>query len=92
LSLLDRRTGQAITTSPQKYRRIAARRGPTRALVAVVHSILTSVWHMLTTGEVYRDPRPDFAECQPARTRARAVKQIEELGYTVSLEPLTHTG
>lgn len=76
-----------------KYRRIKSRRGPMKALVAVEHSILTAVWHMLTTGEVYRDPGPDyFAKRQPARTRARAVKQLEELGYTVTLEPLTHTG
>jgi hypothetical protein len=36
-----------------KYRRITARRGPMKALVAVEHSILT-------TGEVHRDPRPDY--------------------------------
>jgi transposase len=69
-----------------KYRRITARRGPMKALVAVEHSILT-------TGEVHRDPRPDyFIKRQPARTRARAVQQLEELGYTVTLEPLIQTG
>ena len=73
-----------------KYRRIKARRGPMKALVAVEHSILTAAWHMLTTGEVYRDPGPDyFIKRQPARTRARAVQQLEELGYTVTLEPHT---
>ena len=71
-----------------KYRRIKSRRGPMKALVAVEHSILTAAWHMLTTGEFYRDPGPDyFAKRQPARTRARAVQQLEELGYTVTLEP-----
>lgn len=71
-----------------KYRRVKSRRGPVKALVAVEHSILTAVWHMLTTGEVYRDPGPDyFAKRQPARTRARPVQQLQALGYTVTLDP-----
>ena len=71
-----------------KYRRIKSRRGPMKALVAVEHSILTAAWHMLTTGEVYRDPGPDyFIKRQPASTPARVVQQLEELGYTVTLEP-----
>ena len=43
-----------------KYRRIAARRGPMKALVAVEHSILTAIWNMLTNGEFYRDPGADY--------------------------------
>lgn len=35
-----------------KYRRITARRGPSKALVAVEHAMLTAAWHMLTTGEL----------------------------------------
>ena len=35
----------------RKPYRIATRRGPMRALVAVEHSMLIAVWHMLTTGE-----------------------------------------
>jgi transposase len=58
-----------------KYRRITARRGPMKALVAAEHSILTAALHRLTTGEVYRDPGPDyFIKRQPARIRARAVQ------------------
>jgi transposase len=60
-----------------KYRRIKSRRGPMKALVGVEHSILTAVWHLLTTGEVYRDPGPDY---------------FAKLGYPVTLEPLTQTG
>ena len=39
-----------------KYRRIAARRGPIKAIVAIEHAILTATWHMLANGEVYTDP------------------------------------
>ncbi|MET3721060.1 IS110 family transposase [Arthrobacter sp. UYEF21] len=70
-----------------KYRRPAARRGPMKALVAVEHAILIAVWNMLTTGENYNDPGPDFfARLQPAKTRARAINQLQALGHTVTPE------
>ena len=75
-----------------KYRRIAARRGPMRALVAVQHSMLTAAWHMLTNGDFYQDPGADyFSARHPAKTKARAISQLEALGFRVSLQPLTET-
>jgi transposase len=60
------------------------------ALVAIEHKMLTDAWHMLTNGTVYCDPGPDYyTRHQPGRTKARAIKQLESLGYTVTLEPLT---
>jgi hypothetical protein len=54
-----------------RYRRIASRRGPAKALVAVEHSILTAAWHMLTTGELYNDPGADYFTRQaPAKTKS----------------------
>lgn len=44
-----------------RYRKLAARRGPTRALVAIEHSILTAIWHILTNHEPYREHRPRAA-------------------------------
>lgn len=37
------------------YRRIAARRGKQRAIIAVAHKILVIAYHLLTTGSVYDD-------------------------------------
>jgi len=71
-----------------KYKRIAARRGPMKAVVALEHSILVATWNMLTNGEFYRDPGADyFARRIPAKTKARAIGQLEALGYRVSLQP-----
>ncbi|MET3176588.1 UNVERIFIED_ORG: transposase [Arthrobacter sp. UYCu721] len=76
-----------------KYRRIASRRGPSKALVAVEHSMLTAAWHMLTTGELYKDPGADFFIRQaPAKAKARAIGQLESLGYQVILEPQQQVG
>lgn len=60
---------------------------PLKALVAVEHAMLTAAWHMLTTGEFYKDPGDEFfLRRTPARTRARALGQLESLGYQVTLE------
>ena len=48
---------------------------------------------MLTTGELYNDPGADYFTRQtPVKTMARAVRQLESLGYQVILEPLQQTG
>jgi transposase len=68
-----------------KYRRIASRRGPIKALVAVEHAMLTAAWHMLNTGELYQDPGADyFTRRAPSKTKARAIGQLESLGYQVT--------
>jgi len=68
-----------------QYRRLAARRGPRKAMTAVGHSILVAAWHMLQTGETYTDPGGDFyARRDPERTRKRLVGQLVRLGYTVT--------
>ncbi len=76
-----------------KYSRLTGRRGPSKALVAIEHAMLTAAWHMLTTGELYKDPGADYFTRQtPAKTKTRATKQLESLGYQVTLEPLQQTG
>src|SRR4051795_11286412 len=70
-----------------QYRRLRARRGANKATIAVCHSILTAIWHMLQTGETYTDPGGDFfARRNPERTRKRLVNQLERLGYTVTVQ------
>jgi hypothetical protein len=47
----------------------------------VEHSMLTAAWHMLTTGELYKDPGADYFTRQaPAKTKPRAIGQLESLG------------
>ena len=75
-----------------KYKRIASRRGPMKALVAVEHAMLIAAFTMLTTGAFYRDPGADyFTQRTPAKTKARAIGQLEALGYHVELQPLAAT-
>ena len=72
-----------------KYRRIAARRGPMKAIVAVEHAMLVAIWNMTTTGTLYDDPGPDFyTRLHPERAKRRALDQLRAMGYDVTLSPL----
>jgi len=71
-----------------KYRRLAPTRGPMKALVAVEHAMLTAAWHMLQDGAHYRDLGADYyTRREPTKAKARAIKQLEDLGYQVIIEP-----
>lgn len=69
-----------------RYRRIAARRGPQKANVAIQHSMLIAIWHMGTNGCLYNDPGSDyFTRLHPDRAKTRAIHQLEAMGYQVTL-------
>ena len=60
------------------------------AQVAIEHKMLTDAYHMLVNGAFYSDPGPDYyTRHHPDHTKAKAIKQLQALGYQVTLEPLT---
>ncbi len=71
-----------------QFRRLAARRGKKKAIVAVGHSILVSAYHLLTHGVTYADLGGSYFDEREARaTERRLVRRLEGLGYRVRLEP-----
>ncbi len=72
-----------------QYRRLAARRGPNKASVAVAHSMVVSAWHMLSNGETYRELGADYftRRHDPNLQARRLTRQLEHLGYTVTVTP-----
>jgi transposase len=72
-----------------QYRQIAHRRGPNKAAVAVAHSLLDLVWHLLSTAEPFEDLGADYFQKRhdPEREARRLVRQLERLGHHVSLTP-----
>jgi len=70
-----------------QYKRIARRRGPNKAAVAVAHSILETTWHLLTTGALYEDPGADYFERRhdPTSEAKRLQRRIEALGFAVTI-------
>ena len=72
-----------------RYRRIATRRGPVRAVVAIERTILTAVWNMFTNGELYADLGGDYyTRRDPMRAKHNAIRQREALGYQVTVQPV----
>ncbi|WP_406726362.1 IS110 family transposase [Streptomyces sp. GD-15H] len=71
-----------------RYKRIAVRRGKKRALVAVGHTILRSVWHMFAHDAEYHDLGGDYFVQRTGRARQtrRLVSQLNMLGHQVSLQ------
>ncbi len=70
------------------YRRIAARRGKKRALIALGHTILVMIYYILTRREPYQELGATyFDERDRQRVEQRLVRRLERLGYTVNLQP-----
>ena len=74
-----------------QYTRLRPRRGHKKALGAVKHTIICAVWHMLSTGETYRELGGDyFTRRDPERRTKRLIQQLEQLGHTVTLTTAPH--
>jgi transposase len=83
--------GKTDTFLGERYRRIARRRGATRANVAIGRSILVIVWHLLSDPDArFVDLGSDFytTRTDPDRRMRNHVRQLEALGYTVILQPV----
>ena len=72
-----------------RFWRIAMRRGQQRALIAIAHTLLVIIWHMLNEGTVYTDLGVDYLarNDNPDRRRRQLVNQLQHLGYNVELTP-----
>lgn len=82
--------GRTHTFLGERYRRIAKRRGKKRAIVAVGRSVLVIVWHLLADDESrFTDLGPDHftKHVNPDRQKRNHIRQLEVLGYTVTLTP-----
>ena len=63
--------------------------GKKKAIVAVEHSILIAVWHMLTNDVDYHDLGGDyFARLDPELAMRRIIRQANALGFTVRFDPI----
>jgi transposase len=69
-------------------RNLMHRRGRKRGLVAVAHSLLTVIYHMLKEGTIYRDLGPQFLDTLRAKHLIRFhVRRLQQLGLTVDVTP-----
>jgi transposase len=71
-----------------RYHHLARRRGKHKAIVAVAHSLLVCIYHMLRDHQPYHDLGPDYLDhLNTARLQRHHVRRLQQLGYTVTLSP-----
>jgi transposase len=69
-----------------QYRRIAQRRGPKRAAVAVAHSLLVICYHLIKDGTTYQELGANyFDERDKEKVIRRCTQRIEQLGKHVTV-------
>ena len=93
-ALVEAACGAARTKQPGRtalaghYRRLVARRGRQKAVVAVGHRLLVIVDHVLRHGQRDQEPTPTALDRhRRRRTRDRAIDQLRQLGYDVTVTP-----
>jgi transposase len=71
-----------------QFGRLSVRRGRKRALIAVAHSMLVIIYHVLTRRTPYQDLGANYLDqLAPERLTQRLVKRLERLGHKVTLQP-----
>jgi transposase len=68
-----------------RFKRLAARRGFTKALVATEHAMIIAIWHMLSSGTSYHDLGADYyTRRTPQKAIRRKIEDLEAAGYTIT--------
>ena len=77
------------TSMRARFYRIAKRRGYERAVYAVAHHLLVVIWWMLHDRVPYREMGDDYQQRpdNPDRRRRHLIRQLEQLGLDVTVQP-----
>jgi transposase len=72
------------------YRAMRARLGPKQAIVATAHKIARIVYHLLKTGEPYREESDaEYERKRQERELKHLTRRAQKLGYTLTAAPAT---
>ncbi len=72
-----------------KFNRLSKRRGYKRAIVAIAHSMLVAIYHMIRDDRQYQELGGDWFQKRSPESRAKSLmKQLQQLGYTVELRAI----
>lgn len=69
-----------------RYRRIKARRGHKKAIIAICRMLLTAIWHILTDGTPYTSEgflQQDAVNKSKVLTMPQALDLLKQQGYTI---------
>lgn len=68
-----------------RFYRLAARRGPRRAAVAIAREIAVAVYHMVSKKQPYRPPAALDPHIARVRHSKHLLRELQKLGYEVTL-------
>jgi transposase len=71
-----------------RFHRLAARRGPRRAFVAVAREIAVALYHMISKKVPYTPPRNADPEVTRQQRSRHLMRELTKLGYEVNCKPL----
>jgi hypothetical protein len=78
---------QKETYLAAQYKRLVKRMGKKKALVAVGHTILVIVWHLLKNKTSYQEMGGDYFDRRyKDQQKKKLIKQLESLGLKVTVE------
>jgi transposase len=69
------------STFKAKFQGLVVRRGRKRAIIAIAHKILRTIFFMLKRGQHYRDTTVNYEEMSVKRNAARWIKKLTEFGF-----------
>jgi transposase len=71
-----------------RFRRLSRRLGKKKAIVAVAHTVIVAVWHVLANDRAYHDLGSDWYDAWDPKARTQSlIRQLEALGHHVVLQP-----
>jgi transposase len=71
-----------------QYHRLARRMGRKKAIVALAHSVLVIIYHVLRTKKPYADLGADYFDTlDTTRVQQHHIHRLEQLGFTVTVTP-----
>lgn len=80
---------QKETYLAAQYKRLVKRMGKKKALVAVGHTILVIVWHLLKKKRSYEELGGDYFDCRyKDQQKKRLIRQLQSLGLKVTVEEM----
>jgi transposase len=69
------------------YRRLVARHGVKKAIIAIAHRLIIAIYHVVSKQEPYREVGEATAQRDSEAAARRLIRQGEQLGFQVTLTP-----
>ena len=76
---------RTLSVFREKYRGLVVRRGHKKAIVAIAHKMIRTIYFMLTRRQAYHDSGFDYAAANVKKNAPRWIKALELHGYVVKL-------